>query len=270
MRKKVIAIRFEHIKVVQHNIGNGITEPKLAMTDDNTLVIVKTYNGPEGPLVLFNEYLCYRLAVLLDIPMPVSGICLIDEDTTIYNECVDKNQFGYGFYSTYLNKCLPLVDTIISLMKNKEVFYKILLFDHIIFNSDRNPGNLLVQYYKNNITLQVIDHSHVFINQAIWDASCLIRAIDEKDYFSMRVLEENDYLYSMFFHTMKVNEHSFTDLKIIFKNKVTEKVLRNFITEMPSEWLPPSKDIDALICYILYRIEHLEDICITILKYLNK
>ena len=69
-RRKVLAIRFEHIKVVQYNIGNGITEPKLATTDANTPVIVKTYNGPEGSLVLFNEYLCYKLAILLDIPMP--------------------------------------------------------------------------------------------------------------------------------------------------------------------------------------------------------
>jgi len=194
----VITIRFEHIKVVQHNIGNGITEPKLAMTDANIPVVVKTYNGPEGSLVLFNEYLCYRLAILLDIPMPGSGICLINEETVIYNGCVAKDQYGYGFYSTYINKSAPLVDTIISMMKNKEVFYKILLFDHIIFNSDRNPGNLLVQYYKSNITLQVIDHSHVFINQAVWDASCITRAMKEKDYFSMKVLEDNNYLYSMF------------------------------------------------------------------------
>lgn len=85
------------------------------------------------------------------------------------------------------------------MMQNKEDFIKILLFDHLIFNTDRNPGNLLVQYYKKNITLQVIDHSHVFINQAIWDANCLHRAMEEKDYFSTRILEDNNYLYDMFF-----------------------------------------------------------------------
>jgi hypothetical protein len=37
-------------------MGNGITELKLAMTDDNIPVIIKTLNGPEGSLVLFNEY----------------------------------------------------------------------------------------------------------------------------------------------------------------------------------------------------------------------
>ena len=44
-RKKVIAIRFEHIKTVQHTISNGITEPKLGMTDGNIPVVIKTYNG---------------------------------------------------------------------------------------------------------------------------------------------------------------------------------------------------------------------------------
>lgn len=263
-------IQFKHIKVVQQNFTNGITEPKLAMTDDNTLVVVKTYNGPEGSLVLFNEYFCYRLAVLIGLPMPNSGVCLIDDNTVIYNDCVTKNQYGYGFFSTYLNKVTQLNESIISMIKNKHVFYKILLFDHIIFNPDRNPGNLLVQYYKNNILLWVIDHSHVFINQAIWDAGCLDRAINEKDYFSTRILEDNSYLYEMFFQNISICENSFSSIKTDFRNKITETVLRSFISEIPHEWLPPQKDLDALVKYILYRIEHIDDICITILKHLNK
>lgn len=269
-RKKVIAIRYKHIKTVQHDIGNGITEPKLAMTDDNTPVVIKTYNGPEGPLVLFNEYFCYRLAILLDIPMPISGICLIDQDTFVYNNCITPSHYGYGFYSTYLNKSVTLVDTIIPLVKNKEIFYRILLFDHIIFNTDRNPGNLLVQYYKSNITLQVIDHSHVFINQAIWDASCLKRAISERDYFHTNVIENNKILYSMFFHNMSIKEENFSDIKVSFRNKITDEILRSFISDIPHEWLPPDRDIDALVEYILYRVEHIDEICTTILNYLNK
>ena len=161
------AISYKHISVVQHNMGNGATEPKFAMTDDNTPVVVKTNNCPEGNLILFNEYFCYRLSILLDIKMPISGVCMIDNETVIYDNCVNTNQLGLGFYSTYLHKSTVLIPTIINMMQNKEDFIKILLFDHLIFNTDRNPGNLLVQYYKKNITLQVIDHSHVFINQAI-------------------------------------------------------------------------------------------------------
>lgn len=250
-------------------MGNGITEPKLAITDDNTPVVVKTYNGPEGLLVLFNEYLCYRLAILIDIPMPKSGICLLDEDTTVYNGCITPNHYGYGFYSTYLNKSVTLIDTIISRIKNKEIFKQILLFDHIIFNTDRNPGNLLVQYYKNNINLQVIDHSHVFVNQAIWDANCLMRAMQEKDYLSTRVLDENRILYGMFFRNMSIHKEDFDELKLFFCSKITEKVLRGIISDIPPEWSPSSRDIDALIEYLLYRIDHIEDICITISNYIS-
>lgn len=270
IRKKVIAIEFEHIKTVQHNMGNGITEPKLSMTDGNVPVVVKTYNGPEGSLVLFNEYLCYRLAILLDISMPYSGVCIIDQNTVIYNGCVEPAQYGYGFYSTYLNKAATLVETVIPLMQNKDDFYKILLFDHVIFNTDRNPGNLLVQYYKNNIILQVIDHSHVFINQAIWDASCLKRGMQEKDYFSTKILDYNDYLYSMFYRNMSVAENNFKDLKESFRSKITEDTLYSVISDIPKEWLPSEEDIDVLVEYLHYRIEHLDDICVTIINHLKK
>lgn len=260
-------IGYEHIKVVQHNIGNGLTEPKLAMTDKNTPVVIKTYNGPEGNLVLFNELFCYRLAVLLDIKMPLSGICLIDNDTTIYNNCILPEQYGYGFFSTLLNKAVPLVDSIVPLMQNKSDFYRILLFDHIIFNSDRNPGNLLVQYYKKDITLQVIDHSHVFINQAIWNSNCLNRAISEKDYLSTRIVEDNSYLYEMFFRNLGVKQENFDRIIPVFKDKIKEETLRQILVDIPKEWMPPSKDIEALLSYIMYRTDHLTDICTTILHY---
>ncbi|RRK30528.1 hypothetical protein EBB54_03375 [Schaedlerella arabinosiphila] len=44
----------------------GITEPKYAILDDGSQVVVKLSRGPEGNLVLFNEYVCYRLAILID------------------------------------------------------------------------------------------------------------------------------------------------------------------------------------------------------------
>lgn len=238
------------------------------MTDDNTPVVIKTNNCPEGNLVLFNEYFCYRLAILLDIKMPVAGICMVDHETVIYGDCVTSNQLGLGFYSTYLPKSIILIPTIIDMLQNKTDFVKILLFDHLIFNTDRNLGNLLVQYYKKNITLQVIDHSHVFINQAIWDANCLHRAMEEKDYFSTKILENNDYIYSMFFRSMNLNNMDLTEAVRLFKAKVTRATLEHLISEVPKEWLPSQINVDALIEYLLYRIQHMEDICQTIKNYL--
>lgn len=262
-------IKYLHIKTVQHNIGNGITEPKLAMTDDNIQIITKLFNGPEGNLVLFNEYFCYRLAILLGIEMPISGICYIDDNTKIFNDNVTENNTGYGFFSTYLIKSIPLMETIIPLITNKYDFYKILLFDHVIFNTDRNAGNLLVRYYKSDISLKVIDHTHVFINQALWDSQCLLRGIKEKDYFSTKILEYNNYLYSMFFSNLSFNKLNFVDLIFLFKEKITITVMEDIIKEIPITWLPKQNDINVLFEYILYRINHLEDICNTIKNYLK-
>ncbi len=265
----MIAIKYKHIRIVQHNIGNGITEPKFAITDDDILTIIKTFNGPEGNLILFNEYFCYRLAILIGIPMPTSGICYIDENTEILNNNLTSNNNGFGFYSTYLSKATLLGETIIPLIKNKEDFFKILLFDHLIFNTDRNAANLLVQYYKSNISLQVIDHSHVFINQSIWDANCLHRGMIDKDYYSTKIMENNDYLYSMIMHSVPFRKNIILDLIPLFQTHITNKVMENIIEEIPEKWKPRDKDIKTLFQYLEYRLEHLKEICMTIDNYIK-
>ena len=42
-----------------------------------------------------------------------------------------------AFFSEYMPKVTKLLPTIIGKMRNKEDFVKILLFDHIIFNTDK-------------------------------------------------------------------------------------------------------------------------------------
>lgn len=266
----MIAIKYKHIRTVQHNIGNGTTEPKFAVTDDDTQVIIKTFNGPQGNLVLFNEYFCYRLAILLDIKMPISGICYIDGSTKIYNDDMGNHNEGFGFYSTYLNKVAPLIQTIVPFIQNKEDFYKILLFDHLIYNTDRNAGNLLVQYYKSNITLQVIDHTHVFINQTFWDANCLIRGMEDKDYHSTKIMEYNDYLYRMIMQVVPFKLDIAINYIPLFEKCITIKNMEQIINDIPDIWKPMDISLKTLIEYLQYRVSHLEDICITIRNYLNK
>lgn len=116
-----------------YNMNIGSTEPKFAILEDGTQVITKLLNGPEGNLVLFNEWLCYRLAVILEIPMPKSGICIFDEMTEVQSEeLADFNNFGKAFYSEYMPKVTKLIPPIIGKMNNKEDFLKIILFDHVI------------------------------------------------------------------------------------------------------------------------------------------
>lgn len=263
----MIFINEPRISQLCYNMTIGATEPKFAVLDNGTQVIVKLLNGPEGNLVLFNEYICYRLAILLDIPMPHSGICIFDHETEIQdNSIASSANFGKAFYSEFMPKTTKLMGTIIGQMRNKEDFIKILLFDHVIFNTDRNPGNLLVSFYKKNITLKVIDHTHVFINQAIWDSRCLKRAIEENDLMSDSILNSNRYLYDMFFRSISISKELLGNESLMFKNRINRDIMKGFIKEIPNEWKPTQNDIDALIDYIIYRVDNLDIIVSTILS----
>lgn len=248
----------------------GITEPKYAVLDDGTQIVVKLSHGPEGNLVLFNEYLCYRLAILVNIPMPYCGICVMDENTEIFDSAIaSSNNYGYAFYSTFMPKTTKLLSSVIGLMKNKEVFIKVLLFDHIIFNRDRNEGNLLVQFYKDNVSLKVIDHTHVFINGAVWDSGCLRIAMKENDLLSTEVLEYNERLYNMFYRNMSITKESLEQAGSEFRSKINGDVIRHLIEECPQEWRPEKENENVLIEYLMYRINHFDVIVSAILNYIK-
>lgn len=154
-------------------------------------------------------------------------------------------------------------------MKNKEVFIKVLLFDHIIFNKDRNEGNLLVRFYKNDISLKVIDHTHVFINGAIWDSVCLKRAMKENDLLSTEVLKYNERLYSMFYRNISITKETLEQASIEFKSKINCNVIKEFIEECPQDWRPTQESENALVEYLMYRINHFDVIISTILNYIK-
>ena len=269
--EEVIFINEPRISQLCYNMNLGSTEPKFAILEDGTQVVTKLYNGPEGNLVLFNEYLCYRLAILLDIPMPRSGICILDGSSEIQDEeLASTHNYGKAFFSEYMPKVTKLLPSIIGKMRNKEDFVKILLFDHIIFNTDRNPGNLLVRFCKDDVSLKVIDHTHVFINQTFWDANCLKRAMEENDLLDTKVLEYNSYLYEMFFHNFSITKEMLEKESLVFKNKISRDIMVELIGFVPDEWKPKQKDLDELVNYILYRVDNLDVIISTILTYNNR
>ena len=268
---EVIFINEPKISQLCYNMNLGSTEPKFAILEDGTQIVTKLFNGPEGNLVLFNEYLCYRLAILLDIPMPRAGVCILDSTSEIQDkELATPNNYGKAFFSYYMPKVTKLLPTIISKMRNKEDFVKILLFDHIIFNTDRNPGNLLVRFCKDDVSLKVIDHTHVFINQTFWDASCLKRAMEENDLLDTKVLEYNAYLYGMFFQNFSVTKEMLKKESLVFKSRIKRDIILGIVDVIPEEWKPKQKDIDELVNYILYRVDNLDVIISTILTYNNR
>ncbi len=107
----------KHISQIHYNMNIGVTEPKYAILDDGSQSIVKLLNGPEGNLVLFNEF--------IGMPMPRCGIGLMDENTELHNlDIASGKNYGYAFYSTYMPKTTKLLPSIINLMINKNVFFE--------------------------------------------------------------------------------------------------------------------------------------------------
>ena len=259
---------YPKVKIIHSIIENGVTKPKIATLEDDTTIVLKEFNGEQGNLVIFNEFLCYRLAILIGLPMPKSGLCILD-DTCDNNEFITEKNFGTCFYSTYLNKVTPIKEGIIPLITNQDIFYKLIIFDHIIYNWDRNPGNLLVRFYKNDIKLYVIDHSHVFKNQTIWDSQCLEDGIKEFDILDTRILKENETIYSMFFNKICVEKEKLINEKILFQKLISYDIIYGLIAECPNSIKPTEKDIDSLIKYLLYRIDNLDRIISTICSYIK-
>ncbi|WP_077612576.1 HipA family kinase [Clostridium sp. Marseille-P2415] len=250
-------------------LGNGVTEPLLCILDNDKRAVVKVFNNCQGNLTLVNEYICYKLACALGLPMPNSGICLCDESTVDHSNYINKKNYGYGFYSTYLEKNTLLKQGIMKYISNIDVFLKVVIFDHLIYNTDRNIGNLLVEYRKKNIFVSVIDHSHVFKNQTIWDSNCFKIGIEENDYADNDIMIHNEQLYQMFYMTINITYENLTKCAHEMQSILTEHLLGDIMSQIPHEWHVSDINLIALKNYILYRLEHLDQICTVIIDYIK-
>ena len=128
----------------------------------------------------------------------------------------------------------------------------------------------MVRFCKTDVSLKVIDHTHVFINQTFWDANCLKRAMKENDLLDTKILEYNSYLYDMFFHNFSITKEMLEKEGLIFKSKINRDIIVKLIDFSPDEWKPKQKDLDELVNYILYRVDNLDVIISMILTYHNR
>lgn len=233
----------------------------------NEIVIVKLFNNEQGNLTLVNEYIAYKLALALRLPIVKSGICLCDVSTIDDNKCISSNNYGPCFYSIYLEKSTPLKAGIVRLLSNIDTFYSLLLFDHIIYNKDRNIYNLLTTYTKTDISFRLIDHSHVFKNETLWDANCFKIGMSEFDINDTDILTSNRDMYSMFLQSMRFEKEKLYDASKMFTESITNSMLNSIISEIPIEWNLTKKDSNALIEYLLYRLDNIKSICDLICKH---
>ena len=156
--------------------------------------------------------------------------------------------------------------SIIQTISNVKDFLYIVLFDHLIYNKGRNSGNLLVTVSK-DIKLYMIDHSHVFKNQCIWDKACFSNGIKNNDYLDIDIMEYNSYLYKMFFNNLNVDKDKLLNISAEFKQTITHDLLEQIIDNLPLDWVVDLEDVNELKVYICYRLSHLDEIVNMIFEY---
>ena len=251
-------------------LGVGTTHPFVAKLEKDGEVFIgfiKLKNNPEGILCLVNELISFRLAKACGVLMPESGIAVIDDNTTdnTYTNLVTADSMGNCFYSKQIEKALPLNEMIMPYIQNKDMYEKVILFDHLIYNTDRNPGNLVFSSKKREKTLYAIDHSHVFKNQAIWDANCLRQGIRENDFKSEEIISSSR-AYEYFAQDKQITANSLNQVAELFKRYCTESIIQSSVESVPDDWPIDRDNLNALKEYLLYRSNHLNDICRMIVR----
>lgn len=262
-----------HIDRLLFPIGNGATSPIQGIANEKDYVI-KTFNNVQGNKVLVNELICYLIAEKLLLPIPKAILGQIDKNTVIDkyvhdSEDFDENCYGVAFCSELLTPVtIVKSDKMLKLAPNFQwLLPKLMLFDHLIYNKDRNMGNLLISLSKKDKQLYIIDHSHTFNMESIWNSTGLYQKIDSKDYLDDYIMKNNSYHYSKFKEALKIDLITMQDTVKYFQDNLPLDFFKGIIDKVPEVWENDKDELRALSEYLIYRMEHITDFAEMILSY---
>lgn len=238
-------------------ISNGATKPYIIECDDGNQYVAKFPGNPDGTRVLINEFVCGSLAKKLKLPLPDFKIIKIDniEEFDILKGNIELIN-GSIFCSKYVEKATHIPSyRFIRKVNNINDSLKILIFDVIIGNNDRNQGNLLVNL-KNN-SLVMIDHSHVFIGEALWDEKMLLELIGN----DISIKEMNHFFLDMFMNEInKFDKIEFYEY-INLVRSITIEDINEIIDDIPEDWMITKEEKNALCHFIYDRVKRVDEIC---------
>lgn len=248
-----------NIKEIKNKLGNGCTDPYVVWCDDNKSYVVKFPGNEQGVKTLVNEFIASNLCEYLELP--VFDYNLINVTIEDYNENIKKDikpLKGTAFGTVYNDNAYVVLNSnriIKSVNRNDAI--KILIFDILIGNYDRNNGNLMIDEKSKKIYM--IDHSHIFNLGTIWDEVQLSRLINEN--FEKDNL--NPFNYNLMMEAIKINDEKFNKELAEFINKV-KNIDKNFIINimdnLPDDWNVTPKEKELLVKYIYNRFIRVDEV----------
>ena len=243
---------------IKNRLSNGVTIPYVVWCSDGKSYVVKFPGNPQGKRTLVNEYVSSRICQILELPIMDFQLINVKKENYIASMKNDI-QFldGTAFGTVYDPDALPVLNPgLINKASNSYDAIKILIFDLLIGNGDRNKGNLMIN--SNSKKLIMIDHTHVFSLQTIWDEFQLPRFANEK--FSIDNL--NKFNYIVITESLDINELFYKELnKFINKVKnISEESINDILNDIPTDWEVSKNEKKELANYILSRFRRVNEI----------
>ena len=243
---------------IKNKLGNGVTIPYVVWCSDGKSYVVKFPGNPSGKRTLVNEYVSSRLCRILKLP--IMDFQLINVKKENYIDSM-KNDIefldGTAFGTVYDPDALPVLNPgLIAKTDNNNDAIKVLIFDLLIGNKDRNKGNLMINSYGKNLVM--IDHTHVFSLETLWDEIQLPRFYYEK--FSIDNL--NKFNYVNIIESLNVNEVFYKELHKFIQDvkNIKECEIKSILNDIPDDWDVTEKEKKALMNYIINRFKRVDEI----------
>ncbi|WP_416149885.1 HipA family kinase [Salipaludibacillus sp. HK11] len=231
-----------------HRLGKGSSRPRphLFTCNDGQKYAVRLMIDNKSIRPLVNEFVAYRLAERLDLPVPKTSIVhvsdnLIQNSSRFPKNIVPGNHFG-SFY--YIDTILPTKKSIFR-CRNVDKIADMLLFDIWINNRDRNLTNILVRKKKQDYQLILIDHDKVF-NHRDWKGENLIKNMSENklEYRWGR----NQKYFRNFINSKAAVKKSLRRIEALPKSEIAF-----IVNAIPKEWCVSSKERNTLVRFLELR-----------------
>ena len=223
----------ELINIYKTVIGTA-AEPVICKGSDGKRYYTKFYEGVEGPRELVNEFIAYRLAKLLRLPIPNAALLNITKEFSAYikGESVLINPGRFAFGSEEITNVMSIMnENFFRECSNQNDLLPIIIFDRIIANTDReyNYANMLYRY--RDKVIFIIDHGRIFDVGTLWDHNTCYQRLDED--VRLELMNED----SLYFKIISsINIHKYIDNCEKRFESISYYDIKQIFDEIPECW----------------------------------
>lgn len=245
---------------IKGKIKNGSTIPYIVRCSDEKIYVVKFPGNIQGKKALVNEFVASKLCEYLKLPIFNYNLIKVKKEDYMKTMELDMELLeGTAFGTVYNENAFTILNAgMISRTINRNDAVKVLIFDLLIGNYDRNKGNLMIDSVTKK--LYMIDHSHIFGIGTIWDSYQLPRLTNEM--FDVEKLHPFNYFNIV--NSFKIDDEFQVELyEFVQRVKSIKRVeIEKIIKEIPNDWDLSSKEKQLLVEYIYERFHRVEEILI--------